>query len=47
MVVSLSQGWNKLVNWNDMEEHIQFQLEDLPVYTNFVAVDPSHSMADY
>ena len=31
MIVSLSLGWNKLVNWNDMEEHIQFQLRALPI----------------
>ena len=34
------QNWNKLVNWNDMEEHIQFQLEDLPVVIDLEFVNP-------
>ena len=31
IVKSCALIWNKMVNWNDMEEHIQFQLEALPI----------------
>ena len=31
IIYSHAVNWNKLVSWNDMEEHIEFQLEGLPV----------------
>ena len=31
MVDLQTLDWNKLVNWNDMKEHIPFQLGVLPV----------------
>ena len=33
MVDSRARNWNKLVNWNNMEEHILFQLGALPIRT--------------
>ena len=35
IVDSHALNWNKLVNWNDMEDCIQFQLRDLLLY-NFL-----------
>ena len=28
VVSSHAENWNKIVNWNDMEVYLQFQLED-------------------
>ena len=30
-LLSHTINWNKYVNWNNMEEHIQFQLGHLPI----------------
>ena len=32
-------NWNKLVNWNNMEEQIQFQLEALPIFSRLFSLD--------
>ena len=36
----LALNWYHVVNWNDVEEYISFQLEVAPVSTNFFVITP-------